>query len=146
MGATEGEGLSRAVACIDEVTGPNSVLLVDRKGLALGAYSYTTPLRLGFGKRTYSILSQDFAGDPAKLNALVSYFEGKGREVFLLSSSERWKAHAKFSSVLAIPIVQERLVGQRRLPTRYKRWRRTVRIFARRPLERVPAGCGRLSG
>jgi hypothetical protein len=141
MVATEGEGLSRAVECLDEITGSNSVLLVDRQGLALGAYSYTTPLRLGFGKRTYTILANDFAADPAKFDALLSFFQRKNLDVYLLSSSAKWNGRSQFTNVLTLPILQERLIAQRRLPTRFKRWSRTVRVYARRPVERIPAVC-----
>ncbi len=141
MSATEGRGLSRAVACVDEVTGPNSVLLIDRQGLAFGSYSYTTPLRLGFGKRTYTILAKDFASNPTKLDALISYFQRKNLEVYLLSSSARWSGRSPFPNVLTLSVKQERLLGRGRLPTRFMRRNRTLRLYGRKSVEKVPPVC-----
>jgi 4-amino-4-deoxy-L-arabinose transferase-like glycosyltransferase len=141
MSATEGEGLSRAVQCLDKITGPDSVLLVDRQKLPLGAYSYTTPLRLGFGKRTYTVLFKDFANQPAKLDALVSFFRQKNLQVFLLSSNPQWLGRSQFTHVRTLHITQERLLARRRLPTRFTQRKRTVRMYAQRPLERVSGVC-----
>jgi len=143
MSGVEGQGVSEAVECLDTVTGTNSVLLIDSPGLAFGAYSYSTPLRLGFGKRVYTVLASDFAAEPAKFDALIAFFEQKNLEVFLLSSSPRWSGRSQFTNVLTLPIRQERLLAQRRLPTRLKSWSRTVRLYARRPLGQVPAVCMR---
>ena len=141
MSATEGKGLSLAVECINELTGPQSVLLIDRHKLALGSYSYATPLRLGFGKRVYTVAFKDFAAEPRKLDALVAFFESKNAEVFLLSSNPEWKGRSQLTNVLTLPISQERLIARRRLPTRFTRRDRTVRIFARRAVERMPLAC-----
>jgi hypothetical protein len=142
MSAIEGEGISRAVECLDEITGANSVLLMDRQGLAFGAYSYSTPLRLGFGKRVYSVLYNDFRGDPAKLDALVSYFQGKGLEVFLVSSNAQWSGRSGFQNALTIPIEQKLLLGRARLPSRFWRRTRTLRLYAQRAGVAVPSTCG----
>ena len=144
MSAVEGQGVSEIVECLDVVTGPSSVLLIDSPGLAFGAYSYSTPLRLGFGKRVLTVLASDFASEPAKFDALVAFFEQKNLEVFLLSSSPRWSGRAQFANVLTLPIRQERLLAQRRLPTRFKSWSRTVRLYARRPVAQVPSVCMRM--
>jgi hypothetical protein len=143
MSAVEGQGVSEVVECLGTVTGPSSVLLIDSPGLAFGAYSYSTPLRLGFGKRVYTVLASDFAAEPGKFDGLIAFFEQKNLEVFLLSSSPRWSDRAQFANVLTLPVRQDRLLAQRRLPTRFKSWSRTVRLYARRPLGQVPAVCGR---
>ena len=144
MSATEGQGISRAVECIDEVTGANSVLLIDRQGLAFGAYAYSTPLRLGFGKRVYTVMYNDFAAHPSKLDDLLGYFQRKNLEVFLLSSNAAWKGRASLSNVLTIPIIQERLVARGRLPTRFSKRTRTVRLYAQRVPTDIPGVCGRM--
>jgi len=141
MSAAEGEGLSRAVACINEIVGSKSVLLVDRQKLPLGAYSYTTPLRLGFGKRTYTVLFKDFATQPAKLDSLVSYFRRRGLEVFLLSSNPQWNGRSQFLHARTLHITQKRLLARGRLPTRFTKRIRSVRLYAQRPIEPVPAVC-----
>ena len=141
LSATEGKALSQAIECIDTVTGPNSVLLIDRQRLAFGAYAYSTPLRLGFGKRTYTVAYKDFAADPAKLEGLVSYFHKKGLEVLLLSSQPQWKGRANFSHALTLSIHQETLFARGRLPKNFTKRSRTVRLFAQRDLAPLPPIC-----
>ena len=141
LSATEGKGLSRAVQCLDTVTGPKSVLLIDRQRLAFGAYSYSTPLRIGFGKRTYTVLYTDFAADSVKLDGLISFFTKKGREVFLLSSQTQWDGRSKLTNVLTLSITQENLFARRRLPKSFSKRTRAVRLYAQRPLDFIPPVC-----
>ena len=141
LSATEGEGLSRAVECLDTITGPNSVLLIDRQRLAFGAYAYSTPLRLGFGKRTYTVAYNDFAADPKKLEALVAFFQKKGLEVFLLSSQTQWKGRSNFTHALTLSITQENLFARGRLPRQFSARKRTVRLFAQRYFASIPPVC-----
>jgi hypothetical protein len=145
LSATEGEGLSRAVECLDEVTGSNGVLLMDRQGLALGAYAYSTPLRLGFGKRVYTLAYSDFAAEPARLDALLSFFQRKNLEVSLLSSNVSWRGRSHFKEALILSITQERLFARRRLPTRFSKRKRTVRLYTQRPIDRIPPVCAQMA-
>ena len=145
MSATEGEGLSRAVECLDEATGPNGVLLMDRQGLAFGAYAYSTPLRLGFGKRVYTVTYSDFAADPAKLDALLSFFQRKNLEVSLLSSNVTWRGRSNLKEALTLSITQDRLFARRRLPTRFSKRKRTVRLYTQRPIDRIPSVCAQMA-
>lgn len=141
ISATEGEGLSRAVECLDQATGPSGVLLMDRQGLAFGAYAYATPLRLGFGKRVYTIAYTEFAEDPAKLDALLSYFQRKNLEVSLLSSSVTWRGRFNLREALTLSITQDRLLARGRLPIRFSKRKRIVRLYTQRPLGGIPPIC-----
>jgi hypothetical protein len=144
MSATEGEGITRAVECLDQITGSNGVLLLDRQGLAFGAYAYATPLKLGFGKRIFTVVRNDFVGEPAKLDALVSYFERRNLEVFLVSSHTTWQGHSGLQRVLTLPITQRLLLAQRRLPSRFWKRSRTITVYAKRADLPMPGVCARM--
>jgi hypothetical protein len=118
---------------------------MDRQGLAFGAYAYSTPLRLGFGKRVYTVAYSDFAAEPAKLDALISFFQRKNLEVSLLSSNVNWRGRSNFKEALTLSITQERLFARRRLPTRFSKRKRTVRLYTQRPIDRIPAVCAQMA-
>lgn len=130
LSLTEAQEFSQAVECIDLITPGDGVVLIDKQDLAFGSYPLATPLRVAFGKRTFSLRYGDFASHPEKLRTLIEYFKGRGDKVYVLSSQDVWEREFGFKRLIRLPMTMRTLGGRKRLPRRVATRSHPMRVYS----------------
>lgn len=134
----EGVQFFEAMSCIDEVTPGRSVVLIDKNGFP--ETSVVTALRFSFGKPTFAFRSGHF-GEPGKLKDLIAFFQSKGFEVYLLSTSDSWGSREGFSKVMRIPTIMRGISSRASPPTRVQSIRGVVHVYSLKPQSELPDIC-----
>ena len=146
LSLTEAQEFSRAVECIDLITPGDGVVIIDKQDLAFGSYPLATPLRVAFGKRTFSIRYGDFASHPERLRNLIEYFKGRGEKVYVLSSHDVWERELGFKRLIRLPMTMRTLGGRKRLPRRVATRSHPMRVYSLEDGGPTPPLCEQVLG
>jgi hypothetical protein len=137
----EGSDFFDAMSCINEATPGRSVILIDKKSIA--ETPIVTALRFSFEKPTFALREEDFS-QPGKLKDLITFFQSKGFDVYLLSTSDSWQSKEGLNKVIKIPTIMRRVMSKASPPTKISSIGSSVRLYSLQTPQTIPDICERV--